>query len=299
MSLNGGYYSLCGHDGYFQSYRKSIYSVSLGIIARRGSESKANHDYWVSIYRNELPRFRAFARYIANKAVRLLGGEPVKTQRMPVLFHPDAGRNLFSNILQAFNGESVIRGSSYFADSLGKKIANENINIIDDATMKKGVSSYPVDGEGTKTKRKYLVEKGVLKSFLTDLNSAEKLEIEPSGNAFRGSYRSRPGISVSNCFLEEVEGHPVPDIIKTVDYGLYIFEILGFGIDPVSGNISVGVSGILLKDGEMTRPVSRITIADNFDNLLNNITMIGNDLVFRGSVSVPHFLVKNISVSGI
>lgn len=298
MGLYGGVFSLCSKDGYFQSYKKSIYNVSLGVIAKRGGESKASHDGWVAIYRNELPRYRAFARFVANKAVRLLGGEPVKTQRMPVLFHPDAGRNLLSNIIRAFDAQSVLRGASCYAESLGKKIAHENINIIDNAVMTKGVSSYPIDGEGTRAKRKYIVEKGVLKNFLTDIYSAEKLGLEPSGNAVRGSYGSRPHINASNCFLEERKGHPVPDIIKTVDYGLYVFEILGFGIDPVSGNISVGVSGLLLKDGEMSRPVSRVTIADTFDNVLSNVLMIGNDLVFRGSVSVPHFLVENVTVSG-
>lgn len=298
MGLFGGLFSFCSADGYFQAYKKSMYSVSLGVIAKKGTESKSSHDWWVAIYRNELPRYKAFARFVANKAVRLLGGEPVKTQRMPVLFHPDAGITVISGIIDAFNGDSVVKGSSCYAGHLGKKIANENISIIDDALMVKGVSTVPLDGEGTRTKKKFIIEKGVLTNYLTDLNSAEKLGVEPSGNAFRGSYAGRPYISSSNCYLEESKGYPVPDIIKTVDYGLYVFEILGFGIDSVSGNISVGVSGILLEDGKMTRPVSRVTIAVSFDNLLNNIIMVGNDLVFRGSVSVPHFLVREITVSG-
>ncbi len=298
MGLFGGSFSLCSSEGYFQTYRKSIYSVGLGVIAKKGPETKSSYAGWVSIYRNELPRYRGFGRFIANKAVRLLGGEPIKTCKVPVLFHPDAGIDLFSGIIGAFSGDAVIKGSSYYADSLGKKIASENINLIDDAVMVKGVSSLPVDGEGTKTKKKYIIQNGILKCFLTDLNSAEKLEVEPSGNAFRDSYNQRPYISSSNCYLEDKNSYPIPDIIKSVDYGLYIFEILGFGIDPVSGSVSIGVSGLLLKDGKMDRPVGRITIAENFDNILNNITMIGNDLVFRGSVSVPHFLVKDITVSG-
>ncbi len=298
LSLFGGSFSFCTAGGFFQSFGKSIYSVSLGVIAKKGSETKSSFDHWISIYRNELPRYKAFARFIANKAVRLLGGEPINTGKYPVLFHPDAGIDLFSGIIAAFNGDSVIKGSSCYADSLGKKIANENINLIDDAVMVKGVSSIPLDGEGTRAKKKYIIRKGVLENFLTDLNSAEKLNLEPTGNAYRDSYSSRPYISSTNCYLEDNNSYPIPEIIKTVDYGLYVFEILGFGIDPVSGSVSIGVSGLLLEDGKMGRPVSRVTIADSFENILNNITMVGNDLVFRGSVSVPHFLVKDITVSG-
>lgn len=297
LGMSSSLVSFCTSERFFANYRKSIYSVYLSVIASKGKESNSGGDGWAAVYRKGLPSYSAFGRYVARKAVRLLGGTPIKTANLPVLFHPDAGATVLSGIIAALKGDAVLKGSSCFADKLGKKIASAAINIVDNGIMERGVGTAPIDGEGILTSKKYLVRKGVLKTFLLDLHSAQELKAEPTGNAFRGDYSGRPHIGVTNCYLEDGP-HDVAELIAAQKRCLYVHNIIGFGIDPVSGTISVGVAGLLIKDGKIENPVSRVTIATTFDHLLNNISHIANDLVFKYELSVPHFLVQDITVSG-
>jgi PmbA protein len=228
--------------------------------------------------------------------VRRLGARKVDTQRVPVVFEPRTARSLLDNLFQAVHGESIYRQSSFLAGKLGEKIATENLTVVDDGTLAGLFGTTPFDDEGVPTRRTLVIERGVLKSYLLNTYTARKLSMKTTGNASRG-LSGNAGIGHGNLFMEGGERSP-EEIITGIANGFYVTELIGSGVNIVTGDYSRGAAGLWIRNGELAFPVSEVTIAGNLNNMLMDMEAIGSDLEFRGSVAAPTLLIREMTVGG-
>jgi PmbA protein len=235
-------------------------------------------------------------REAARRALRRLGARRVPTGTYPVVFDPEMAASLLRHLAGAISGGALYRRASYLVDQLGARIAADGVTIVDDPLRPGGLASRPFDGEGVTSTTRTIVDGGVLRSYLLDSYSARRLGLRTTGHAAR-SAGDAPGVSATNFFL--VPGPHAPEtIIRSVDRGLYVTELIGFGINTVTGDYSRGASGLWIENGELTTPVEEITIAGNLRDIFGGITMIGNDLVLRTATSSPTLKVEQMTVAG-
>ena len=239
---------------------------------------------------------REIGKIAAQRALRRLGARKAKTTKVPIIFDPLVARALLESIADAVNGDSIYRGALFLAGKLGEKIAGDNVTIVDDGTMRGGFGTSPFDGEGIPTRRTVIIEKGQLRSYLLNTYTAKKLKLASTGNASRG-LAGTPGIGVGNFFLEPGKRDP-KQMIADIPDGLYVTEFLGFGVNLVTGDFSRGASGLWISKGEFAYPVEEITVAGNLKDMLFNVSEIGNDLEFRGSVACPTLRIDGLTVAG-
>ena len=191
---------------------------------------------------------------------------------------------------------AIYRKASFLAGKLGEKIADERITIIDDGTKPGLFGSSPFDDEGVPTRRTSVIERGVLKNYLLNTYTGRKLEMKTTGNASRG-ITGNAGIGHGNFFLEAGD-RSQEEIIRSVKNGFFVTELIGSGVNTVTGDYSRGAVGMWIRDGELAFPVSEVTIAGTLQEMLNGIAEIGNDLEFRGSVSAPTIMLGEMTVAG-
>ena len=232
----------------------------------------------------------------AKRALRQLGARKIKTTRAPIVFDPDMAAGLIRSIAGAASGPSLYKGASFLLGQLGKSIAAPGITIIDDALILGGLGSKPFDGEGLPTSRKKLVDKGVLATYILDCYSARKLGLAPTGNAAR-SVGEAPSVSTTNLYLEPGSYTPA-QIIGSVKQGLYLTELIGFGVNMVTGDYSRGAGGIWIENGELAYPVNEVTIAGNLKDMMAGVEMIGNDLHWRSSTAAPTIKIAEMTIAG-
>jgi PmbA protein len=282
--------------GFTGEYRRSYCSVSAVPVAREGDSMQ--RDYWFSVARKlaALESPEEVGRIAAQRAVRRLGARKVKTCKVPIVFDPMVARSIIEHVFEGVNGDAVYRHASFLAGKLGEKVAGENVTVIDDGTLPGGFGTTPFDGEGLLTRRTVVIERGVLASYLLNSYTARKLNLKSTGNASRG-LAGTPGIGVGNFFLQPGT-RSAKEILGDVKDGLYVTELLGFGVNMVTGDYSRGASGLWISNGELAYPVEEITIAGNLKDVFHNITEIGNDLVFRGAVAAPTIRVDGMTVAG-
>ncbi len=241
---------------------------------------------------------KKLAEEAADEAVRGLGGVVEKTGVYDVVFDPDVVSMFFTYAFSPFSGERVYKRSSFLnVDNIGKKLFSEKVSIINDARNTDFIGAVPFDSEGTNTKKFYVVENGVLKSFLHNLYSAKKLNMEPTGNAFSRSYKSLPGITPVAVRFESNAKRD--ELISSVENGIYINQMMGVHtLDPVSGRFSVQISGYMIEGGKFTKPVRGMALSGYLKDLLNNVELVADDykdhVTFVGST----ILIKGMSVSG-
>lgn len=284
--------------GFVGEYQRSYCSLSAVPIAQDKDGGSMQRDFWYSVARTlaKLDAPEEVGRVAAERTVRRLGARKVPTARVPVVFEPMVARSLVENIFEAVNGDAIYRGASFLAGKLGEQVAGENVNVIDDGTIRGGFGSAPFDGEGVPTRRTVVIERGVLKSYLLNTYTARKLGLATTGNASRG-LAGNPGIGVGNFFLQPGE-QTADEIVRGIPDGLYVTEFLGFGVNLVTGDFSRGASGLWIRNGEIAFPVEEITVAGNLRDMMRNITAIGSDLEFRGSVASPTIRIDGLTVAG-
>lgn len=282
--------------GFVGSYRTSYCSVSAVPVATQNGSME--RDYWFTIARNYkgLEDAETVGRKAAERALRRLGAVKVETQRVPVIFEPRIAKSLLGNIFDAVDGRAIYRKASFLAGKLGEKIADEKITIIDDGTLPGLFGSSPFDDEGVPTRRTPVIERGVLKNYLLNTYTARKLSLKTTGNASRG-ITGNAGIGHGNFFLEAGERSP-EEMIRGVKNGFFVTELIGSGVNTVTGDYSRGAVGSWIRDGELAFPVSEVTIASTLQEMLNGIAEIGNDLEFQGSVSAPTIMLGEMTVAG-
>ena len=282
--------------GFLGTYRTSYCSVSAVPVATLNGSME--RDYWFSIARNYkgLEDAETVGRKAAERALRRLGAVKVDTQRVPVVFEPRTARSLLGNIFDAIDGRAIYRKASFLAGKLGEKIADERITLIDDGTIPGLFGSSPFDDEGVPTRRTAVIERGVLKSYLLNTYTARKLDMKTTGNASRG-ITGNAGIGHGNFFIEPGT-RTQAEIISGIKNGFFVTELIGSGVNTVTGDYSRGAVGLWIRDGELAFPVSEVTIASTLQEMLNGIGEIGSDLEFLSSVSAPTIMLGEMTVAG-
>lgn len=282
--------------GFAGEYRSSYCSLAVAPLARDGDSME--RDYWYTMARGSagLEPPEQVGRIAAERALRRLKPVKMGTQRVPVVFEPRVARSLLDNIFEAVHGMSVYRHESFLAGKLGERVAGENVTVIDDATIPGLFGTSPFDDEGVPSRRTAVIEKGVLKSYLLNCYAARKLGMKTTGNAARG-LTGNAGIGHGNLYLEK--GAQTPErIIGSIKNGFYVTELLGFGVNVVTGDYSRGAAGLWIKDGELAFAVSEVTVAGNLKDMLMGVEAIGSDLEFRGSVAAPTLKIGEMTVGG-
>ena len=297
-SVGYGSILLANSHGFVGSYSSSSYSLSVSPIAVDSQNGGMQRDYWFSVKRKfkELDSPEQIGQEAARRTVRRLGSRSLSTQEVPVIFDPQIAQGLLGHIASAASGYSLYKGASFLMGQLGKKIADESVTVIDDGRMVNGMGSRPFDGEGLPTRRNVIVDKGMLTSYLLDTYSGRKLGMASTGNASR-SVGENPTVGTTNLFLSPGTVTP-EEILKSTKRGLFVTELIGFGVNMVTGDYSRGAVGFWIENGEFVHPVEEVTIAGNLKTMLHDIEMIGNDLEFRGRTASPTIKLRKMTVAG-
>ena len=293
---------LANSRGFVGGYRTSYAGVSVAPLAMDANGAMQCDGWWSSARRlSLLDTPEAVGQEAARRTLRRLGARRVPTQRVPIVFAPEAARTLLGSIFEAASGDSIWRSASFLAGRLGELIAAPGLTIIDDNTMllptgAGGFGSSPFDGEGLPSRRTVVVEAGALRTYLLNTYSARKLGMKSTHNASRG-LAGTPGIGCGNLYLEPGQLTP-EEILAAIPVGLYVTGLMGFGVNVVTGDYSRGATGLWIENGALTHAVEEVTIAGNLAEMLKNVTAIGSDLEFRGAVASPTLRIDGMTIAG-
>jgi PmbA protein len=282
--------------GFLGAYEGSSFALHVVPVASR--DGGMQRDYWYTAARqfDRLEPAESVGRTAAHRTLRRLGARKVATCRVPVVFDPEAAATLVRHLAAAVSGSAVYRGTSFLRDKLGEPVAAPDFSVHDDGTIAGALGSKPFDGEGLPTRKTVVVDRGVLRSYLLDCYSARKLGLRSTGNASR-SIGEAPSVAPTNLFA--LPGPYAPQaIVASVERGLYVTELIGFGVNPVTGDYSRGAVGLWIERGEFAHPVEEVTIAGNLLDMFRAIDMIGSDLTFRGAISAPTLRIAAMTVAG-
>jgi PmbA protein len=282
--------------GFLGEYRSSYCSIGVVPVARDGESME--RDSWWSAARSfgRLEPAEQVGRTAARRALRRLNPVKVPTQKVPVVFESKVAGSLLDSIFDAVHGMAVYRHESFLAGKLGEQIASEDVTIIDDATMPGLFGTSPFDDEGVPSRRTVVIERGVLKSYLLNSYAARKLGMKTTGNASRG-LAGNAGIGHGNFYA--AAGVQSPEaIVAGVANGFFVTELIGMGVNIVTGDYSRGAAGLWIRNGELAHAVSEVTIAGNLRDMLKNVEAVGNDLEFRGSLASPTLKIGEMTVGG-
>lgn len=293
----GGEVFLANSHGLAKSYKASACTIGVSVVAEKGEQKSSGGEYCSRRFFTDLKSVKELAEKAARDAYEMLDPQMVKTQKAPVIFHPDVARAILGGILAAVNGERVLQGTSFLADKLEQKIAVDKITLIDDGTRPKGLGSVPFDGEGVPTQKRTIIKNGFLKNFMYNTSVAKRAGVKSTGNASRRSFASLPGIGAHCFYIEPGEISPA-EIIKNTRSGLLLKGVTGYGINPVNGNFSGGASGFWIENGKIAFPVKGLTIAGNADAMLHGIDMLGNDLDLNRNFTAPTFRIREMQIGG-
>jgi len=277
-------------------YLGSNFGFSIAPVASQNGSMQ--RDYWYTASRkfHRLETPKSVGEKAASRALRRLGARKVKTCEVPVVFDPEIAGSLLRHFSSALSGYSLYKGASFLVGKLGTQIASELLTVIDDGTIPGALGSRPFDAEGLPVRGKKVIEKGKLQSYLLDTYSGKKLGMASTGNASR-SVGEPPGVAPTNFFLAS-GAHSPESIIRSVTYGFYVTELIGFGVNLVTGDYSRGAAGLWIENGELAYPVEEVTIAGNLKEMLHNIEMVGNDLELRGRIAAPTIKISRMTVAG-
>jgi len=278
------------------TYRETYFSVGTSAVATAGEERQIG--YFGDAKRQYAALdAAAVGKRSAELAIGKLGARPFKTQTLPIVLDPYMGISLLGALVSLFSADAVIKGKSLFAGKVGTAIASDRVTIVDDARTPGAMRSAPFDGEGVATTTRTLVEKGVLRGYLSSLKTAKKMDASPTGNARRGSYGMPSRIGAANFHLAPGSSSPT-ELVNGLARSLRITSLLNLHtIDPISGEFSLGATGEYLEKGELRYPVQGITIAGNLTTLLSSVTGVANDLTFGASgLGSPTFVISELSI---
>ena len=286
--------ALATSTGFVGAYRSTATSNSVSVIAGQGTGMQRDHASHAARHLVDLDEPELLGRLAGSRAVAKLNPSRPRPGKYPVLFDPRVAGSLLTHFAAAITGGAVARKGSFLLDMLGKPVFASGIRIVDDPLRKRGVRSRPFDGEGLPVKRMDLVTDGVLKTWTAESASARQLGIQPTGHAVRGT-GGAPGAGPSNLFME-AGSRSREELLAAFPEALLVTELIGQGINYVTGDYSRGASGFMVRGGEIAEPVAEITIASN---LLDIFAIIepGSDLEFRYGINAPTLLVPEMTVA--
>lgn len=280
--------------GFAGHFKGSSFSASISAVAGEGTGMERDYDFSSKRFYSDLDDAATIGRTAGENAVKRLNPASVKSGMMPVLFDPRVANSLVGHFLGSINGASIASGTSFLKDQLGEAVFDREINIIDDPLMMRGLGSRPFDGEGVTTTKQKLIDGGVLNNWMLNSAYARQLGLETTGHATRGT-SSPPGIGGSNVYMEAGTLSPA-ELMADIKNGIYITELIGMGVNGVTGDYSRGAAGFLIENGIITRPVNEITIAGNLKDMFTNI-VAASDLTFKYGTNAPTVRVDGLTVA--
>jgi PmbA protein len=287
--------------GFVGGYRGSYASLSVEPLCDDNTDAanpkKRNGHWWTaSRFLHELEDPESVGREATRRTVATIGSRKVDTQECAIVFDPEVARSIIGTVFSVANGSSFWRKSTYLLGKEGSAIASSLLTIVDDPLRPKAPGSKPFDGDGLPTRKNIVVENGILQSVLCDTYAARKLGRTSTGSAGRG-IGGNPGPTTSNLIMQPGTMSREA-LISSTKRGLYVTSLMGFGFNPVTGDFSRGAAGFWIENGELTFPVSEVTIAANFDEILHRIDAVANDLSLRTSTAAPTFRVSHMMLAG-
>ncbi len=273
--------------GFLQGYQSSRHSLSCSVLAGNGGEM--HRDYWYSVARNaaNMESAQLVGQKAAQRAVARLGARSLSTRQCPVLFAPEMASGLIGALLGAISGGSLYRKASFLLDALDTQIMPDFVRIHEQPLLKGALGSASYDAEGVATQARDIVSGGILRSYILSTYSARKLGLQTTGNAG----------GVHNLTVEPGE-NDFGAMLKLLDTGLLVTELMGQGINRVTGDYSRGASGFWVENGVIQHPVQEITVAGNLKTMLRNVVAIGNDVDLRGNIRVGSILLEQMAIAG-
>src|SRR4249919_847957 len=291
----GGMVLVTSH-GFRGAYIGSNHGLSMTAIAGDGTRMERDYDYSSVRHAADLERPEDIGHRAGERAIARLNPRKVSTRKVPVVFDQRTAGSLVSHLASAVNGASVARKTSFLRDKMGAKLFADGIRIVDDPLRKRGLRSHPFDGEGVAGKKLALVDDGVLRSWILDCSTARELGLVTTGHASRG-VSSVPSPGASNLHLEA--GHVSPKaLMADINDGFYVTDLIGMGVNMVTGDYSRGASGFWIERGELTYAVSEITIAGHLNEIFQSLVP-ANDLKFRYGTNAPTIRIEGLTVAGI
>jgi len=287
--------ALATSHGFAGAYSATSHSLSVSVVAGTGGTMQRDHAWRSARHGEDLPAPREIGALAAQRAVARVNPARVKGGRMPILFDPRVGGTLIGHLLGAMTGNAIARRASFLLGREDQQLFDSAITITDDPHRHRGLRSRPFDGEGLPTARRNLVENGRITTWLMDSASARQLGLSPTGNAARGA-SGAPGVSATNLHLEPGPLSPT-ELMADIDTGIYVTELIGQGVNGVTGDYSRGASGYRIVNGEITEPVAEFTIAGNLIDIYAALTP-ANDLEWHRAANVPTLRVDGLTVAG-
>lgn len=286
VSTGTGYFAYSNSHGFTGGYPSSRHGISCSVIAE--ADDNMQRDYWYSTARSatDLQVAVDIGRIAGERTLRRLNSRKIKTCQVPVLFEATLASGLISSLISAISGGSLYRKSSFLLDSLGKQIASPLLNIVEEPHLKKGLASSPFDNEGVATHARQLVKDGVLQGYMLGSYSARKLGMQTTGNA-----------GGNHNLIVQSGADDFAGLLNKMGTGLFVTELLGSGINMVTGDYSRGAAGFWVENGVIVHAVEEITIASNMADMLKMIVAIGNDVLVQGSKQVGSILIERMTVA--
>jgi PmbA protein len=287
--------ALVASNGFAGSYAGSNHGVSVSVIGGTGTGMERDYDFASAVYGSDLRSAEEIGRSAGERAVKRLGARKMPTTKVPVIFDPRVARSFLSHLLGSISGPSIARGTSFLKDKLGQRIFPEAITVTEDPHRQRGLRSRPFDGEGIANQRRALIDKGVLTTWLLDLRSARQLGLATTGHAARGT-ASPPSPAATNIWIEP--GTQTPrELYADIAAGFYVTELMGMGVNGITGDYSRGAAGFWIENGEIAFPVSEMTVAGNLKDMFARM-IAANDLEFRVGADAPTLRMDDLTVAG-
>jgi PmbA protein len=287
--------ALAASNGFAGAYAGSSHGVSASVIAGAGTGMERDYDYSNAIYAADLRDPAEIGKSAGERAVKRLGAKKMPTGRCPVVFDPRVARSFISHLLGSISGPAIARGTSFLKDRLGEPIFPEAITIVDDPHRHRGLRSKPFDGEGIANHRRAIIDNGVLTTWLLDLRSSRQLGLKTTGHAARGT-ASPPSPAATNVWIEPGALSP-KELIADIKSGFYVTEMMGMGVNGVTGDYSRGAAGFWIENGEIAFPVSEMTVAGNLKDIFARL-VAADDLEFKAGADSPTLRIDDLTVAG-
>jgi PmbA protein len=287
--------ALATSTGFFGRYAGTSHSIGVAVLAGEGTGMERDYDHASARHAADLQSAEAIGRSAGEKAVRRLNPRKVKSQNVPVVFDPREASGLLGHLAGAISGSSVARGTSFLKDRMGTALFARHVTIIDDPHRLRGLRSKPFDGEGVANARRALIDKGILTTWLLDCASARQLGLATTGHAARGT-GGPPAPSPTNLYME-AGTLSRKDLIADIKQGFYVTELMGMGVNGVTGDYSRGAAGFWIENGEIAFPVSEVTIACNLKDMFLHLTP-ASDLEFRYGTNAPTCRIEGMTIAG-
>lgn len=288
-------FAMSTSTGFTRGYSASSYGCSACVIAGQGNTMQRDYDFHTTRYFEDLDPAAEIGKRAGERAIARLNPQRLTSGQMPIVFDPRVGSSFLSYLIQAISGSAITRKTSFLLDSLDQNIFNEAITVKEDPFRKRGLASRAFDGEGLPTKPLNIIDQGRLTTWLLDSAAARQLNKVPTGHARRG-VGGPPSIGTGNLYIAAGKETPAA-LMSDIKEGLYVTEMIGSGVNLITGDYSRGASGFIIRDGQIAEPVAEITIAANLKDMFMNI-VAANDLRFRRSTEVPTLRIEGMMVAG-